>query len=397
MSVFDLYEDYENDQADFQLHVTMADGSALPTWITYDANTGVISGTSPDSADVPSIFGMPFYSYDFKIQVADGDGWDTNYFSLVMADFDTTLGDAADNYTATPGEIVYGGRGDDVIQMDDAGGAAFGGDGQNTLIGGAGDDALFGNGNYSSLEGGDGNDALVMGQGNGFQIGFFLNYNSGTANGGNGSDTIMGGYYDQNSGSSLYGDDGDDLIVSNHGAGYISGGDGDDVIFLGHAAALFANTPSSALRADSSWNSSSIVGDAGADVFVIGDAIEHDWSNANPSYQFQDFETGVDKLYLLDGTFNFKSGDGAKHLQNLQLGVDIFTVADFNYDNWDHPDSFSAGNGATFLFEQDDYKLWYDADGDAGAGGSILIATFHSGYTFDAADFAGISDVTALL
>ncbi len=50
---------------------TLFDGSALPTWLSFDATTQTFSGT-PGNADVGSIERMRDNVYDVIVQVSDG-------------------------------------------------------------------------------------------------------------------------------------------------------------------------------------------------------------------------------------------------------------------------------------------------------------------------------------
>ena len=104
---------------------------------------------------------------------------------------------------------VRGGDGNDVIALNETGGALpaaelFGGDGNDSLTGGSADDSLFGQDGNDSLFGGAGNDSLAGGSGNDFIAG------------GAGNDTLIGG-------------DGNDFLDGDQGADVAFLGAGDDV------------------------------------------------------------------------------------------------------------------------------------------------------------------------
>lgn len=139
-------------------------------------------------------------------------------------------------------ETVQGSAANDLMFSRDGGGSIFGNDGNDILIAGnlfyssitsaSTGETLEGGVGNDSLYGGTGSDSLVGGDGNDFLSGGF---GDDSISGGNENDTITAG----SGNDSIYGDDGDDSIVGGDGndsiiAGVgndsVSGGDGDDTV-----------------------------------------------------------------------------------------------------------------------------------------------------------------------
>lgn len=111
---------------------TLEDGSALPAWLSFNASTRVISGTSPDNS-------LPL---NIKISAKDSG-------NLVVSDvFKLTF--VVQNLT------VNGTTGVDTL---------YGGSGNDTITGQGGNDTLYGQSGNDSLDGGTGNDSMYGGKG----------------------------------------------------------------------------------------------------------------------------------------------------------------------------------------------------------------------------------------
>ncbi|QLI81184.1 hypothetical protein HZU75_06370 [Chitinibacter fontanus] len=157
------------------LSATLADGSALPTWLKFDATKGQFH------ADIdPEILG----NWDINVRATDRYGLHADdVFKLVMPLHPgiTKNGDWRD-------ETLIGTNGNDVIQ---------GMGGKDRIIAGAGNDTLTGDWGDDFINGGTGND-YIDGRG--------------------GNNTLLGGA-------------GNDIIRAQFGADIIDGGDGDDDIY----------------------------------------------------------------------------------------------------------------------------------------------------------------------
>ncbi len=283
----------------------------------------------------------------------DGDGTDFDWDTLVI--FKNSI---ADNFTeanfvpgydpdgdAPPGETIVGTSGDDFLigtvggdTIDALGGndnvfgqagddIINGGSGFDTLDGGADDDIIDGGSNEDNITGGEGNDQLLGQAGDDILFGE------------NGNDTLSGGAGDDN----LNGEAGDDTLSGGTENDFLSGGDDDDIL-TGDAGA------------------DSLAGGLGADVFDYGSAAEG-------ADEIFDFEAGIDQIQVSASGF----GGG------LTAGGSVSLVSG----------STPTATAATgqFLYDTDDGRLLWDADGTGAAAGAVLIATLSSIPTLAASDF----------
>jgi len=149
---------------------TLADGSALPTWLAFDPATQSFSG-SPVHADVGTLAvrvttsdqALATASVEFAISVqpvgnaivgGDAGGWLAGTTGA-----DTIVGGAGTDF-------ISAGDGNDILDAGSGNDALLGGAGNDLLLGGAGNDALSGGTGADTLIGGAGNDVLTGGTGN---------------------------------------------------------------------------------------------------------------------------------------------------------------------------------------------------------------------------------------
>jgi Ca2+-binding RTX toxin-like protein len=157
-----LFSDPDGDALIFT--VTLADGSSLPSWLSFDAETRTLSGTSLSSDKVAYLA--------LRVTATDPSGLSASQdFALTLktdSNYNVIIGNAGSGtITGTAGadyiigqkghDLVYGGAGDDRIE---------GGDGNDVLYGEGGNDILFGDSGNDTLYGGAGNDILIGGTGN---------------------------------------------------------------------------------------------------------------------------------------------------------------------------------------------------------------------------------------
>ena len=129
------------------------------------------------------------------------------------------------------GSVLWGNRGDDLLQGGTGRDILWGGAGNDTLMGGAGSDDLDGDAGADVLDGGDGDDVVSYGLSD---AGVTVNLATGTAQGGHAEgDTLtsiegIGGsdYDDQ-----LTGNAEDNRLLGGGGADTIDGGGGNDFIY----------------------------------------------------------------------------------------------------------------------------------------------------------------------
>jgi hypothetical protein len=152
---------------------TLADGSSLPSWLSFDSATRTISG-QPTSTDIGRL----------AIRVTATDG-----YSQVSDEFEINILDNTINGTPNRDLLRGTADADRINGLED----------DDRLYGEAGNDTLFGN---------DGNDLLY---------------------GGNGNDSLLGG----NGSDRLYGDAGNDRLFGDAGNDILYGGAGDDLLYGG--------------------------------------------------------------------------------------------------------------------------------------------------------------------
>ncbi|MCS0631582.1 cadherin-like domain-containing protein [Telluria mixta] len=125
------------------------DGTALPSWLHFDAATRTLSGTAPATTNVTP-------------------------FALDIAATDQNGATAHDHFTlsvvgairGTPGpDTLYGTALDDLIYGLESSDVIFGHEGNDSIEGNDGHDTLYGEAGNDTLVGGDGNDYLADGQG----------------------------------------------------------------------------------------------------------------------------------------------------------------------------------------------------------------------------------------
>jgi Ca2+-binding RTX toxin-like protein len=140
-----LFSDIES-QSSLAYAATLADGSALPTWLTFDPGTRSFSG-QPGAGDTGSL--------QVKVTATDAGGLSAyDQFQLDVG-FVVRNGTSGDDVVSGDGsnEFIYGLEGDDILS-----GAA----GDDRLIGASGQDRLDGGTGADVLEGGIGNDTYVF-------------------------------------------------------------------------------------------------------------------------------------------------------------------------------------------------------------------------------------------
>ena len=147
--------------------LTRADGSALPSWLAFNAATRTVSGT-PTAGDAGVLL--------LRLTATDAGGLSaTDEFVLDVGNSSTRGTAGADSLTGTSGtDVIHGGKGNDVIQGSGGRDVLFGDQGDDELHGGADDDTLIGGAGRDLLDGGAGANRIELHLGDGEDTGTVL-------------------------------------------------------------------------------------------------------------------------------------------------------------------------------------------------------------------------------
>jgi hypothetical protein len=177
---------------------TLENGDPLPSWLSIDASTGIVSGT-PDSGDIGDI--------SISVTASDGESSVSDIFDLdVNSDF------------PDPDQNINGGNGSQTIVTGSGDDTIDGGNGADTITSGAGDDVVLGGSGSDNINTGSGDDIIDGGVG------------SDIIDAGSGDDTI----YATEGQDTINAGDGDDTFIIDAGKNFgdLYGGDGEDTIQL---------------------------------------------------------------------------------------------------------------------------------------------------------------------
>jgi len=281
-------------------------------------------------------------SVEITVEASDGRGGVTTETITVEIDKSVQSGDGGDNtLVGDAGRNVFSGKG-----------------GDDDLQGLAGNDKLVGDGGDDVLEGGLGGDAMIGGAGSdtasyasaAAEVTANLarqNATTGEAAGDSykGIENLLGSAFDDRltgdgKANRLDGAAGDDSLEGGGGDDALKGGDGLDEL----AGGTGRDQLSGGLGPDSFvWNEQREAGDVVLDFVSDGDLL----------------------VFAVDGWKGMKDG-GFKLVQS------------------DDPEA--TGGKQTFLFDRDNGKLWFDADG-AGEGEAVFIATLRDVDKLKGSDF----------
>jgi len=198
----------------------LADGSALPSWLKFDATTRTLSGIPPSAAGSAP-------QWEIQVVATDMSGASaSDVFTLIDPPPPVAPPPVIVPPVDPTGRTIRGTRHNDRL---------LGTSGNDTIIGDKGNDRLRGRGGNDVLLGGSGNDDLDGGSGNDY-----LQGGSGKdkLNGGHGVDLLQGGSGDDRltdtSGNNLLdGGTGNDTLTDGTGNSMLIGGKGNDHLHLG--------------------------------------------------------------------------------------------------------------------------------------------------------------------
>ncbi|MGP1680952.1 MAG: calcium-binding protein, partial [Giesbergeria sp.] len=161
----------QNDKLTYS--ASLADGTALPAWLAFDAATRTLSGTPPGAAagalqlriTATDLAGLSVSTPLNLTVTATQPGTNVIHGTDASEVLKGTAG-ADTVYAGANHDTLQGLGGDDVLYGEGGEDTLRAGDGADTLYGGAGDDALYGDAGDDILDGGAGNDILQGGLGN---------------------------------------------------------------------------------------------------------------------------------------------------------------------------------------------------------------------------------------
>jgi Ca2+-binding RTX toxin-like protein len=302
-----------------------------------------------DGFDYVSFEDHSIYGVDVSLDAA-GDGTYSSantifkYFDfegIIGSTYEDTLhGNDSDNVIYGLGgdsdsgyDSIYGGEGDDtLISGSSSYGDFMDGEGDDDLlIGGAGDDSLFGDAGNDTIQGGAGSDSLFGGEG---AYSDWVDYSdkssfvfidlSSTVTVANGvdqeNDTLAGfeNAIGSSGGNQIIGSDANNYLIGNDGVDTLEGGLGND----------------------------SLEGGDSGDIFYFA-------SKDDGVDKIMDFVSGVDSIVLSDNAFPYLT----------------WQTGNAEYIRMDNYNGINSGeNDSVYVFDTTTHDLYYDEDGDGGAG-----------------------------
>jgi len=238
--------------------------------------------------------------------------------------------------------------------------------GNDTLYGLGGGDTLLGQGGNDDLYAGNGADSLDGGKGDDFLQG---GLGSDTLLGGAGNDELraegeLPGFRDEPGANNLLiGGGGDDSLFGEGGTDTLRGGVGADSL-VGEAGddRLVGGGGNDTLQGDEGFDR--LIGGNGADLFVFGGPSEG-------RDVIADFTPGEDRIGISSAGFGEDWAQGALDASLFEINNrGIATEAD-----------------TRFIYEADQGRLWWDADGSGGGDAPVVIAVLTDAPHLSASDF----------
>ena len=292
----------------------LADGSALPSWLTFDANTLTFSGVPAPSDDG---------HVEVKLIATDTGGLTaSNVFGLWVTS-NTFIGtDEDEGIEGTEfGDIFYGLDGDDELKGEEGDDVMHGGGGKDNMVGGDGDDCMEGNAGDDEMHGGKGRDVMHGGDGKDNMAGK------------EGDDRLFGGFGDDE----IHGDDGNDYIEGNEGDDDMSGGDGDDAMYGGDGDDSMDGDGGNDIL-HGGYGMDILDGGSGNDILQGGAGNDKLYGDSGKDVLYGD--DGNDKLYGNSGNELFIGGTGNDTI-TTGSGADIIA-----FNQGDGQDTIVASTGA---------------------------------------------------
>lgn len=320
---------------------TMIGGAGWDIYIVDDPDDRVVEDADGEGTVRASVT----FALDADIRVLELTGT-ADIHGTGNAGANTLSGNAGDNLMAggDGADSIVGGNGADTLRGDGADDTLTAADGGDMLDGGEGNDLLLATGGGSTLSGGNGADALSASGG--------LN----RLDGGLGDDTLSAAA-------------GADTLIGRQGADSLAGGADADVLNGGHGADTLQGD-GGADRLVGGVGDDLLTGGAGRDVLFGNDGAD--------SFRF-DLAAPPDAADLIR---DFDSLEGDRILLlGTGLAAGTLDAAAFRA----HPSGWAASPAHRLIYETDNGRLWFDADGN-GPAGRQLIAQLTSLPALTAAD-----------
>jgi Ca2+-binding RTX toxin-like protein len=305
--------------------VTLANGTALPSWLTFNGTTRTFSGTPTTPGNL-----------DIKIVANDSNGGtiaDEFQLSIVTPIVGTATNDSV--YAISTAEIIDGAGGIDEVNyarsnsgvtIDLETGKGIGGYAQGDILtniekltGSSYNDHFKGNVAYNYFYGGNGNDLLEAGSGGGFFYGE------------NGNDTIYGGegqdrLYGQTGNDLLDGKGGNDILLGGNDLDSLFGGAGNDTLYGDDGNDELTGTNSTAKGIG---EIDILYGGAGSDTFILGNTANIFYDDGNPlnmgktDYaRIKDYNQAQDIIKLTNGKSYYLGGSPGGIVSGTSIFID---------------------------------------------------------------------------
>jgi len=305
---------------------TLADGTSLPSWLTFDAATRTFSGTPTNNntgllslrvTATDTSGALAADEFNLTVERNAEVIYGTNHFDFISAGNNDT-----DIYGLGGMDIIWAGNGNDAI---------YGGDGIDILLGNGGNDILDGGACADLMTGGAGDDTYIVD--NWLDV-LVENYNGGTdsvqssvtyglganmenlqltgteaINGtGNILNNILSGNVAVNT---LTGNDGNDTLDGNAGNDGLSGGNGSDTYLFRRTDGIDTVTETAGLAGDTDVvrmtdgisQSEPVIVKQNNDLYLFIDA--NNYMKINSEFAQPDY--GVERLEVSDGYYITRS------------------------------------------------------------------------------------------
>jgi Cadherin domain/RTX calcium-binding nonapeptide repeat (4 copies) len=266
----------------FTYQLVDADGNQIfdPYYQVIGNEIYVVDGVEIDYETNPS--------YDLLVQVTDSDG--NSHIETVTINVNNYEGSYTSNMVVIAAADlvpVTGSSEEDLIQLGEGFGAAFGSEGADTIDGGAGEDFVL----YA--DGADKNIDLAAGTGSGgnAQGDVYIDIENVFTN--FGDDTLTGNASD----NWLSSADGNDILNGGAGNDLLEGGDGNDILNGGADDDTLKGGAGDDIL-DGGMGIDTLTGGAGSDVFVIAEGNGNDTVNGGTGASW------IDSILLEDGNGN---------------------------------------------------------------------------------------------